>query len=136
VDADLHETTGSGSWSGAVAFTVTHLGSTVATGSVNASVAAGGDTPVSWNVTPPNTDFTGYLVTITAGSASTATAIDVSSSWTHFPRFGTLVDFPTTATQASTQSEVDTLVREYHIDALQFYDWMWRHENPVQTNAD
>jgi dextranase len=136
VDADLHETTGSGSWSGAVTFTVTHLGSTVATGSVNATVAAGGSTPVSWNVTPPSTDFTGYLVTITAGSASTATAIDVSSNWTHFPRFGTLVDFPTSATQASTQSEVDTLVREYHIDALQFYDWMWRHENPVETNAN
>ncbi|HJP76475.1 MAG TPA: glycoside hydrolase family 66 protein [Pseudonocardiaceae bacterium] len=136
VDADLHETTGSGSWSGPVSFTVTHLGTTVATGSVNATVAAGGSTPVSWNVTPPNTDFTGYLVTITAGSASTATAIDVSSTWTHFPRFGTLVNFPTSATQASTQSDVDTLIREYHINALQFYDWMWRHENPVENNPD
>lgn len=136
VDADLHETTGSGSWSGPVTFTVTHLGTTVAIGSVNATVAAGGSSPVSWNVTPPNTDFTGYLVTITAGSASTATAIDVSSTWTHFPRFGTLVNFPTSATQASTQSDVDTLIREYHINALQFYDWMWRHENPVENNPD
>ena len=31
---------------------------------------------------------------------------------------------------------MDTLVREYHLNALQFYDWMWRHENPVENNAD
>lgn len=136
VTAVLHETTGANSWSGPVDFTVTHLDSTVATGSVNATVAAAGTTTVTWDYTPPSTDFTGYLVQITAGGASTATAIDVSSSWTHFPRFGTLTNFPVGTTSAVAQADVDTLAREYHINALQFYDWMWRHENPVETNTD
>jgi Glycosyl hydrolase family 66/Carbohydrate binding module (family 35) len=136
VTAVVHETTGTGSWSGPVAFTVTHLGTTVATGSVNATVAAGGTTTVTWNVTPPSTDFTGYLVQVAAGGSSLATAIDVSSTWTHFPRFGTLTSFPTTTTSTSAQADIDTLVREYHINALQYYDWMWRHENPIENNAD
>ena len=34
VSAVVHETTGTGSWSGSVGFTLTHLGSTVSTGSV------------------------------------------------------------------------------------------------------
>lgn len=136
VTAVLHETTGANSWSGSVDFTVTHLNATVATGNVNATVAAGGTTTVSWNYTPPSTDFTGYLVEITAGGATAGTAIDVSSSWTHFPRFGTLTNFPVGTTSATAQADVDTLIREYHINALQFYDWMWRHENPVETNPD
>lgn len=136
VDAVLHETSGTGSWSGSVSFTVTHLGSSVATGTVSTIVNAGVTKTVTWSTTPPTTDFQGYLVQVSAGGSTQATAIDVSSTWTHYPRFGTLVNFPTSATAASTQADVDTLVREYHINALQFYDWMWRHENPVETNPD
>lgn len=134
VTAVLHETSGTSSWSGAVSFTLSHLGTTVSTGSVSITVAAGGTGSATWTVTPPSTDFTGYLVSISAGGATAATAIDVSSSWTHFPRYGTLTSFPTSVTSSSAQADVDTLAREYHINALQFYDWMWRHENPVETN--
>ena len=136
VSAVVKETTGTGSWTGPVGFTVTHLGTTVATGSVTATVAAGATDTVTWTLTPPSTDFTGYLVQVSADGASAATAIDVSSTWTHFPRFGTLTSFPTGTTSASAQAQIDTLVREYHINALQYYDWMWRHENPVESNAD
>ncbi len=136
VSAVIHETSGTGSWSGPVGFTLSHLGTTVTTGSVSSTVTSGGNTTVNWSVTPPSTDFTGYLVQITAGSSTIATAIDVSSTWTHFPRFGTLVNFPTSTTSAIAQADVNTLVREYHLNALQFYDWMWRHENPVETNPD
>lgn len=136
VEAVLEETSGAGSWTGPVSFTVTHLGTSVATGSVTATVAAGATQTVGWTLTPPSTDFQGYLVQISAGTSMQSTAIDVSSTWTHYPRFGALTSFPTTATPASTQAQIDTLVREYHLDALQFYDWMWRHENPVQTNSD
>ncbi len=136
VSAVLHETTGAGSWSGSVGFTLTHLGTTVTTGSVAATVASNGTSTVNWSVTPPSTDFSGYLVQVAAGSSTIATAIDVSSTWTHFPRFGTLTSFPTSTTAASAQADIDTLVREYHLNALQYYDWMWRHENPVETNPD
>jgi dextranase len=136
VSAVVHESSGSGSWSGNVSFVLSHLGSTVSSGSVPATVAANGTSTVTWTVTPPATDFTGYLVSITAGTSAAATAIDVSSEWTHFPRIGALTGYPSGTTSATADSDVITLERKYHINALQFYDWMWRHENPVQRNAD
>jgi dextranase len=136
VSAIIHETTGTGSWSGNVTYTVTHLGSTVTSGSVPASVASSGTSTVTFTVTPPNTDFTGYLVQINAGTSTAATAIDVSSDWTHFPRLGYLTSYPTSTTSAGADAEVAALTRRYHINSLQFYDWMWRHENPVKHNTD
>jgi hypothetical protein len=136
VSAVIHETTGTGSWSGNVTYTVTHLGSTVTSGSVPASVPSSGTSTVTFTVTPPNTDFTGYLVQISAGTSTAATAIDVSSNWTHFPRLGYLTSYPTSTTSAGADAEVAALAQRYHINSLQFYDWMWRHENPVEHNAD
>lgn len=136
VSAVIKETSGSGSWSGNVGFVLSHLGSTVTTGSVPATVPSGATSTVTWTVTPPSTDFTGYLVSITAGASTGATAIDVSSSWTHFPRFAALTSYPSGVSGATADADVAQLVRRYHIDALQFYDWMWRHENPVQKNPD
>ncbi|HEY5832762.1 glycoside hydrolase family 66 protein [Streptomyces sp.] len=136
VSAVLKETTGAGSWSGNVTYTMTHHGATVATGSVPANVPSSGTSTVTFNVTPPATDFSGYLVQISAGSSTAATAVDVSSNWTHFPRPGYLTSYPTGTTQAAADADVATLVRRYHINNLQFYDWMWRHENPVKHNTD
>lgn len=136
VSAVVHESSGAGSWSGNVSFTMSHLGSTVSSGSVAATVAANGNTTVNWTVTPPSTDFTGYLVSISAGSSTAATAIDVSSNWTHFPRIGALTGYPSGTSSAQADSDVSQLVHEYHLNSLQFYDWMWRHENPVQKNSD
>jgi dextranase len=136
VSAVVHESTGSGSWSGNVGYTLSHLGTTVSTGSVPTTVAANGTNTVNWTVTPPSTDFTGYLVSITAGSSTAATAIDVSSNWTHFPRIGALTSYPSSTTTASAEADITNLERKYHINAVQFYDWMWRHENPVQKNPD
>ena len=136
VSAVLQETSGAGSWSGNVAYTVTHLGGTVTSGTVAASVAASGTSTVTFTVTPPSTDFTGYLVQLTAGSSTAATAIDVSSDWTHFPRLGYLTSYPSGTTTATADAQVASLVEHYHINALQFYDWMWRHENPVEHNTD
>ncbi|MEO9238023.1 MAG: glycoside hydrolase family 66 protein [Jatrophihabitantaceae bacterium] len=136
VSAVVHESTGTGSWSGNVSYTLSHLGATVSTGSVATTVAANGTNTVNWTVTPPSTDFTGYLVSITAGSSTAATAIDVSSNWTHFPRIGALTSYPSSTTTTSAEADITNLERKYHINAVQFYDWMWRHENPVQKNPD
>ncbi len=136
VTAVVAETSGAGSWSGPVNFTVSHLGNTVATGSTTANVAANGTQSVTWATTAPSTDFTGYLVTVTAGVSTTQTAIDVSSDWKHFPRFAALTGYPSGTTSAQAQADVDQLVQEYHINAFQFYDWMWRHENPIQRNSN
>jgi len=136
VSAVLHESSGAGSWSGNVVYTLSHLGTSVSTGTVAATVAVNATTTVNWSLTPPSTDFTGYLVSITAGTSTIVTAIDVSSNWTHFPRIGALTSYPSGTTSAAADADITTLAREYHINAVQFYDWMWRHENPVQKNAD
>jgi hypothetical protein len=136
VSAVLQETSGAGAWTGSVGFTLSHLGTTVSTGSVSATAPASGSVTVTWTVTPPTTDFTGYLVSIAAGTSTAATAIDVSSSWTHFPRFGALTSYPAGTSSATADAEVTQLVRRYHLNSLQFYDWMWRHENPIKRNPD
>src|SRR5439155_8145964 len=68
--------------------------------------------------------------------SSAATAIDVSSNWTHFPRIGALTSYPAGTTSAQADADITALERKYHLNSLQFYDWMWRHENPVQKNAN
>lgn len=57
--------------------------------------------------------------------ARAATAFDVLEHWTQMPRYGFLTDF---APGRSDAMETMTALTRYHINALQFYDWMYRHE--------
>ncbi|UVJ38634.1 glycoside hydrolase family 66 protein [Arthrobacter sp. CJ23] len=123
-------------WSGPVTFTLTHLGVQVATGTVQTQVQAGEEKTITWDVTPPAKDFSGYLVEVKAPGDATATALDVSSDWTHFPRMGYLHDYGADVSDQERGNVVTELTRKYHLNALQFYDWMWRHEKPVERNAD
>src|SRR5260221_12800016 len=54
-----------------------------------------------------------------------ATAFDVLSKWTDFPRYGFLTDF--SASHADPETVVKKLTR-FHINGLQFYDWHYRHD--------
>ena len=53
------------------------------------------------------------------------TALDVLNSWTEAPRYGFVCDFP--PQRSDIDETMDWLLR-YHINALQFYDWMYRHD--------
>lgn len=119
------------SGTGPVTFSLVHLGSVVDSTTVQAS----GSGSVTWSVTPPSQDFTGYMVHVDAGSTSTETAIDVSSDWTRFPRTGYLDTYSSSLTTTQQQAAVNDLARKYHLNSLQFYDWMWRHEKPIQRNS-
>ncbi len=135
---DLQNNTGS-TFSGSVALNITHLGNVVANVPAAKSVsnlAVGASTSVSFTWTPPSTDFRGYQIDVTArnGSGSTvdtsATAIDVSSDWKKFPRYGYVSRF---------DSGIDTYnlmwqLKNYHINGIQFYDWMWKHHIPYSPN--
>ena len=57
--------------------------------------------------------------------AQTASAFDVLNHWTEMPRYGFLSDFP-----PGRQDAAQTMAQlaRYHINALQFYDWMYRHD--------
>ena len=134
--------TAEASGDGTVHFSVSHLGVEVASG--DATVENG---KATWPYTTPSENNQGYLVTATgADGTHTETALDVSSSWTRFPRMGYLSHFKPTApagTDGNTtyesflfvqpQDYINKLSQDYHINALQYYDWQYRHEQPVAT---
>lgn len=93
----------------------------------------------SWEWTPPSNDFKGYMVElhqtvdgkeVVIGSV----AVDVSSDWTKFPRYGFLSKFGTISDSQINQI-VDNL-KDYHINGIQYYDWHNKHHFPLKMNGD
>jgi dextranase len=92
-------------------------------------VSAPGRT-AAWTWQPPKTDYQGYLVTVAGdGAEPLTTAVDVSSNWRQFPRYGFLSWFgPLSA------GHMDSVMRQltrYHINGLQFYDWADKHHQSL-----
>ena len=57
--------------------------------------------------------------------ASASSAFDVLERWTQVPRYGFLSDFfPGRTDAAATMASLTG----YHVNGLQFYDWMYRHD--------
>lgn len=116
---------------GTVTYSLVHLGEVVTQGEVHAD----GRGQVQWTFTAPDQDGTGYLVQANAGGSQSTTAVDVSSTWTLFPRMGYLDSYPADMDADSQRDVVNELVRDYHLNSLQYYDWMWRHEDPLQRTG-
>lgn len=57
--------------------------------------------------------------------AFVSTAFDVLEKWTQHPRYGFMVDF--SAGRTDGDQTLDQLL-PFRINALQFYDWMYRHD--------
>ena len=135
ISAELTNLTGA-SWTGSVALNVLHLEASVYTASQGVTLAANASQTVTFTWAPPATDFQGYLVQVTAGTIDYgATAIDVSSTWTRYPRYGYTDQFPSGESSAQSTTKMQDLERDYHINAVQFYDWMWRHEQLIQRTG-
>ena len=87
----------------------------------------------SWR--PPRTDNQGYVLQARALSASggvldsRTTAADVSSHWAKFLRYGYVSAFPAQPSAAS--RETVRRLAEFHVNALQFYDWQFKHHAPL-----
>ncbi|WP_448756023.1 glycoside hydrolase family 66 protein [Actinomyces sp.] len=134
--------TAEASGGGTVHFSVSHLGTEIDSG--DATVENG---KATWTYTTPSENNQGYLVTATGADDTHAeTALDVSSSWTRFPRMGYLSHFKPTAPEGTDghttyesflfqkpQDYINKLSQDYHINALQYYDWQYRHDQPVAT---
>jgi uncharacterized protein YegP (UPF0339 family) len=128
ITTTIKNNTGS-AWSGNVVLKIFLLESQVYTASKAASVSNGQSANVTFTWTAPGTDFRGYFVRIDAGSAgSGATAVDVSSDFTKYPRYGYTSEFPSSQTSTQSSSMINTMSQDYHLNAWQFYDWMWRHD--------
>jgi uncharacterized protein YegP (UPF0339 family) len=108
---------------------ITHLGTTTYTNTQSVTVPANSTLNKTITWTAPSTDYTGYLVAADLNdSVYVDSAVDVSSTATRFPRYGYTSDFSSGETQAQSQSLMNTLSQDYHIDMVQYYDWMYRHE--------
>jgi len=121
---------------GSVYVSVNHLSQPIATLPFrNITVPAKQTKQVVLTWTPRKANYQGYfvqgVVKSQAGSnlSTFQTAVDVSSDWTKFPRYGYVSDYPKMSLGQVT-SELDQL-KNYHIDGLQFYDWQWKHDVPL-----
>ncbi|WP_051758447.1 glycoside hydrolase family 66 protein [Rossellomorea vietnamensis] len=89
----------------------------------------------SWTWSPPTVDYQGYLVKVTMESGNKVTsetiAVDVSSDWGKFPRYGFLSGFDTE--NESDMKDVISRLNRYHINGIQFYDWHYEHQDPLKT---
>lgn len=91
----------------------------------------------SWEWTPPADDFTGYLVSLvkdnTDGSETVmgTIAVDVSSDWKRFPRYGFVATFDASKLRPGViEGEMEFLNR-CHINGVQFQDWHYKHHWPL-----
>lgn len=57
-----------------------------------------------------------------------STAFDVADHWKKAPRYGFLSDFQ--KGELGNLTDIDTL-NKFHINIIQFYDWMYRHDSLV-----
>ena len=93
-----------------------------------------------WTWKAPVEDFTGYMIDlyeiidgkeIVYGSI----AVDVSSDWTRFPRYGFLSEFGSDVSYEEISNTLDQLTR-YHINGLQYYDWHNKHHKPLKMEGN
>ncbi|MVB12465.1 Glycosyl hydrolase family 66 [Caprobacter fermentans] len=129
----LNNQTGS-DFEGTLHLNFKHLDQTVKTQEIKVGLKKGEEKSVSAAWLPPSEDYTGYLVEVLAVSGNQIedqknTAVDVSSTWEKFPRYGYLCNYGE-MTKEQTQDTVDWLCK-YHINGLQFYDWQNSHDQPL-----
>lgn len=87
-----------------------------------------------WSWQPPVEDFRGYMVELVQQKEGEelilgTVAVDVSSDWTRFPRYGFLSDFgPMDPSRAKAVLE---RLKNFHINGIQYYDWHAKHHIPL-----
>ena len=103
-------------------------------------------TSKTWTWTPPKTDYMGYMVDLYYmewdGVIGTehiigAIAVDVSSDWKRFPRYGFVAEFDNKGGSITKDIEAEMkYLNRLHINGVQFYDWHWKHHKPVRFRED
>lgn len=81
--------------------------------------------------TPPAQTKRGYRLKIKTEDIEYWTAFDVLNHWTDSPRYGYLFDF-----SPSNDAENLDYLRANHINGIQFYDWMYRHDELLPPSPE
>lgn len=96
--------------------------------------------PIALDWTPPDQDFQGYLVGVRLVTSSGETldtgytAVDVSSEWNRFPRYGYLAHYSTA--EGAMPARWIAELNKFHIDGLEYYDFENRHEQPLAGTVE
>ena len=99
-------------------------------------------TASTWTWTAPAADFTGYLVDVYRTREDGAEvvlgtiAVDVSSDWTRFPRYGFVATFDGSKNQPGVIEEEMQFLSRCHINGVQFQDWHNKHHWPLGGTRD
>ena len=122
-----------GVFRGVLALSISRVGDIVFFSRRAVTLSPGATATLTFTWPTPPCDFQGYLVEarLTNGSFA-AGAIDVSSDWRRYPRYGYITEFYEEQPEQRGIDIFNQLARNYHINCVQFYDWMWRHENVIQ----
>lgn len=90
----------------------------------------------SWTWIAPKEDGCGYMVEIYRLQSDSSQcivgtiAVDVSSDWSMYPRYGFVGTYDASKTESVIAQEAAYLNR-CHINGIQFYDWHWKHHHPL-----
>lgn len=94
-------------------------------------------TSTRWAWNPGGSDFTGYMVEVYRKETDDSEtilgtiAVDVSSDWTKFPRYGFVATFDKSKlSEGVIEKEMEYLSR-CHINGVQFQDWHNKHHWPL-----
>lgn len=97
------------------------------------SIESGETKDLTLNWIAPNEDYKGYLLEVTSKDSygqvieTSSTAVDVSSDWLKFPRYGYVSNYKN---DVNTKDIVNQL-KKFHLNGIQYYDWQDRHHDPV-----
>ena len=88
----------------------------------------------SWTWKPPSDDFRGYMVEVVDKSKDSevhlgSIAVDVSSDWRRFPRYGFLSHYGEMS-DTEIERNIENLNR-HHINGVQYQDWHYKHHKPL-----
>ncbi|MDR1718469.1 MAG: glycoside hydrolase family 66 protein [Prevotella sp.] len=116
--------------SGSVKVRYSHLGKVISEETLSSA---------TWDWTTPSDDYKGYMVDIyevtdNAEKIHQSIAVDVSSDWKKFPRYGFLSSYGKLS-ENEIENNIEALNR-YHINGIQFYDWMYDHQRPLAGTVD
>lgn len=116
-----------------------HLNNIVEKKEINVSISKKEQKYIEFSWVSPNKDYKGYLVEVYAAHGIKVddyknTAIDVSSTWDKFPRYGYVAEF--TEQSKEKGKNIIEWINKFHINGLQFYDWQNKHQKPVPGIPD
>ena len=136
---DLANSTATSFNNGSVVVRISHLGDIVVDlpAQTVSNLGSGQSTTKIFSWTPPATDFRGYLIEVTLKDLLDqvidrgASAIDVSSDWRRFPRYGYVSRFDA----GLDTGNIVWQRKNYHSNGLQYYDVGWKHHIPAPPSA-